>query len=95
MILKSLELKSVQDMDDYQAYLEKQPGVNMTETGTSYQQIVQGEDSTLRSEPSLYAKYDRASRNHRAVQCDQHGFELCRSGEAWRSAAGQWIEWEF
>ena len=91
MILKSLELKSVQDMDDYQAYLEKQPGVNMTETGTSYQQIVQGEDSTLRSESSLYAKYDRSSPTTQPNSVTNTVLNYV-GGEAWRSA-GQWIEW--
>lgn len=93
MILKSLELKSVQDMDDYQAYLEKQPGVNMTETGTSYQQIVQGEDSTLRSESSLYAKYDRSSPTTQPNSVTNTVLNYV-GGEAWRSA-GQWIEWNF
>ena len=90
MILKSLELKSVQDMDDYQAYLEKQPGVNMTETGTSYQQIVQGEDSTLRSESSLYAKYDRSSPTTQPNSVTNTVLNYV-GGEAWRSA-GQWIK---
>ncbi len=93
MILKSLELKSVQDMDDYQAYLEKQPSVNMTETGTSYQQIVQGEDSTLRSESSLYAKYDRSSPTTQPNSVTNTVLNYV-GGEAWRSA-GQWIEWNF
>lgn len=93
MILKSLELKSIQDMDDYQAYLEKQPGVNMTETGTSYQQIVQGEDSTLRSESSLYAKYDRSSPTTQPNSVTNTVLNYV-GGEAWRSA-GQWIEWNF
>ena len=93
MILKSLELKSVQDMDDYQAYLEKQPDVNMTEAGTSYQQIVQGEDSTLRSESSLYAKYDRSSPTTQPNSVTNTVLNYV-GGEAWRSA-GQWIEWNF
>lgn len=93
MILKSLELKSVQEMDDYQAYLEKQPDVNMTEAGTSYQQIVQGEDSTLRSESSLYAKYDRSSPTTQPNSVTNTVLNYV-GGEAWRSA-GQWIEWNF
>ena len=54
---------------------------------------IQGEDSTLRSEPSLYAKYDRASANTEPYSVTNTILNYT-GGDAW-NAAGQWIEWEF
>ena len=93
MILKKLQLSSVQTMDDYSTYSAKQSEANMTEEGLTYQQVVQGEDSTLRSESSLYAKYDRSSPTTQPNSVTTTVLNYV-GGEAWRSA-GQWIEWDF
>ncbi len=93
MILKKLQLSSIQTMDDYSTYSAKQPEANMTEEGLTYQQVVQGEDSTLRSESSLYAKYDRSSPTTQPNSVTTTVLNYV-GGEAWRSA-GQWIEWNF
>lgn len=93
MILKKLQLSSVQTMQDYSTYSAKQPEVSMTEAGLKYQQVVQGESSTIRSESSLYAKYDRSSPTTQPNSVTTTVLNYV-GGEAWRSA-GQWIEWDF
>ena len=55
-------------------------------------QTIQGEDATLRSEPSLYAKYDRSSPTTVPNSVTTTVLNYT-GGEAWNSA-GQWIEWE-
>ena len=93
MILKNLELKAIETKDDYAAYIQKQPKVDETDLGLDYVQIIQGEDSTLRSESSLYAKYDRSSPTTQPNSVTTTVLNYV-GGEAWRSA-GQWIEWDF
>lgn len=93
MILKNLELKAIETKDDYAAYIQKQPKVDETDLGLDYVQIIQGEDSTLRSESSLYAKYDRSSPTTQPNSVTTTVLNYV-GGEAWRNA-GQWIEWDF
>lgn len=93
MVIQKLELRSVQALDDYQAYCAKQPEITMTEEGMNYQLVVQGEDSTLRSESSLYAKYDRSSPTTQPNSVTKTVLNYV-GGEAW-SSSGQWIEWDF
>ena len=93
IVMKKLQLRQVEEMDDYAAYSQKQPNVNMTAEGQNYVQKIQGEDSTLRSESSLYAKYDRSSPTTQPNSVTNTVLNYV-GGEAWRSS-GQWIEWEF
>lgn len=58
-----------------------------------YIQMIQGEDSTLRSESSLYAKYDRSSPTTYPNSVTNTVLNYV-GGDTWRSS-GQWIEWEF
>ena len=59
----------------------------------NYVQVVQGEDSTIRSESSLYAKYDKSAPNTQPYSVTNTILNYV-GGETWCSA-GQWIEWEF
>ena len=93
MVLKKLSLVPVQDLDSYQEYLAKQPQVNASDNAKNYQQVIQGEDSTYRSESSLYAKYDRSSPTTQPNSVTTTVLNYV-GGEAWRSP-GQWVEWEF
>ncbi len=93
MVLKKLSLVPVQDLDSYQEYLAKQPQVNASDNAKNYQQVIQGEDSTYRSESSLYAKYDRSSPTTQPNSVTTTVLNYV-GGDAWRSS-GQWIEWEF
>ncbi len=93
MVIKKLSIEAVETMDSYQEYLAKQPSAGSSETAENYIQVVQGEDSTLRSESSLYAKYDRSSPTTQPNSVTTTVLNYV-GGDAWRSS-GQWIEWEF
>lgn len=93
MVLKKLTISAVQQFDSYEEYKAKQPAANASDTARKYIQVIEGEDSTLRSESSLYAKYDRSSPTTQPNSVTKTVLNYV-GGEAWRSA-GQWIEWEF
>ncbi|MBQ8160000.1 MAG: extracellular solute-binding protein [Clostridia bacterium] len=93
MIIGALELVPVEKTQTYAEYAQSHPAVSMTESARAYQQIVQGEQSTLRSSPSLYARYDRSS--PATEPCDvTHTVLNYIGGDPWNNA-GQWIEWQF
>ncbi|MDD6805155.1 MAG: extracellular solute-binding protein [Lachnospiraceae bacterium] len=91
--LKKLVVTGIKDRDTYAEYIAKQPQVNASDTAKKYEQVIQGETSTLRSESSLYAKYDRSSPSTQPNSVT-HTVLNYVGGDAWRSS-GQWIEWEF
>lgn len=93
MLLRKMVVSAVQRMDTYEEYLAKQPQVNASEGAKNYSQTIQGEASTLRSESSLYAKYDRSSPTTQPNSVTTTVLNYV-GGEAWRSP-GQWIEWDF
>ncbi len=93
MVLKKLVVSAVQDLDTYAEYISKQPADAGSENAKGYKQVIQGEDSTYRSESSLYAKYDRSSPTTQPNSVS-HTVLNYVGGETWRSS-GQWIEWDF
>ena len=93
VVVKKLVGSAVQDLDTYEEYLAKQPSGNASEAAANYMQVIQGEDSTIRSESSLYAKYDRSSPTTQPNSVTTTVLNYV-GGDAWRSA-GQWIEWDF
>lgn len=92
MVLKAVKVIPVTDMDTYEEYRAKQTGSPASENGRSYIQVVQGEDSTIRSESSLYAKYDRSSPTTQPYTVMRTVLNYV-GGDSWRSA-GQWIQWD-
>ncbi|MBQ2504311.1 MAG: extracellular solute-binding protein, partial [Lachnospiraceae bacterium] len=90
MLLGEVTAKAVEEIPDYQTYLAAQP---KAEGDKEYVQVIQGEDSSLRSESSLYAKYDRSSPTT-VPNSVTHTVLNYVGGETWRSS-GQWIEWNF
>ena len=93
LVIKTFEVRSISSLANYEAYRAAAPSVSGSDTATKYIQVVQGEDSTYRSESSLYAKYDRSSPSTQPCSVT-HTVLNYVGGEAWRST-GQWIEWEF
>lgn len=93
MILKKLTVSAVKQTESYEEYSARQDAPDTSEAAKNYVQIIQGEDSTLRSESSLYAKYDRSSPTTQPNSVTKTVLNYV-GGESWRSA-GQWIEWEF
>lgn len=93
MAIKSLAFVPVEDLDTYAEYLAKQPADTSSQTAKTYIGRVEGEDSTLRSESSLYAKYDRSSPTTSPNSVTKTVLNYV-GGETWKST-GQWIEWDF
>ena len=91
MAIKSLAFTSVFELATYEEYTAANSGNSAGQT-EGYTQIVQGEQSSRRSESSLYAKYDRSSPSTQPMSL-KHTVLNYVGGEAW-STNGQWIEWE-
>ncbi|MBQ4074080.1 MAG: extracellular solute-binding protein [Clostridia bacterium] len=93
MIIRALSLTPMTGYRTYQAYLDAQPKVEMTETARKLNLVIEGEDAQVRSSPSLYARYDHASPS--TVPYDvYHTILNYIGGDPWNTA-GQWIEWSF
>lgn len=92
MVLGGVHILPVTDLDTYAEYRDRQTGSTASGLGLSYVQVVQGEDSTVRSESSLYAKYDRSSPSTQPYTVMRTVLNYV-GGDAWRSA-GQWIQWD-
>jgi hypothetical protein len=93
VVIKSLTLCAVKQQPVYTDYRAAEPNISDSDTAANYKEVIQGEDSTLRSSPSLYAIYDRSSpatnpSSVSTIKLNEIG------GNAWR-LAGQWIEWNF
>lgn len=93
MILGELSVKAVADKKYYKDYLAEQKGNQATGEGLKYLDVIQGETSTVRSESSLYAKYDRSSPTTQPNSVMKTVLNYV-GGDAWRNA-GQWIQWDF
>jgi len=92
-VIKSLTLKAIKEKPTYAEYKASLPKVVASEAANNYKQVIQGEDSTYRSSPSLYAIYDRSSPATSPASVATIKLNMI-GGNAWR-IAGNWIEWEF
>ena len=90
MAIRSFSLKPVETLDSYDAYLAKQP-VSPSSASSPVQIRVQGEDSARRSDPSLFARYDRSSPVTEPYDL-KHTIFNYTGGDSWKSS-GQWIDW--
>ncbi len=93
MDLRGLTLKAVRGDRTYEEYAAAMPAGEGSAEAKSFSLTIQGEDSTFRSESSLYAKYDRSSPTT-VPNSVTHTVLNYVGGETWRKS-GQWIEWEF
>ena len=93
MIIRKFMVAPVSVIQSYEEYVAKYPDISDQAMTTGYIQMIQGEDSTLRSESSLYAKYDRSSPTTYPNSITNTVLNYV-GGDTWRSS-GQWIEWEF
>lgn len=92
MIIGSITLTPVQVFATYAEYTAAQPQASMSDAAKSWQVTVQGESSTLRSSPSLYARYDRSSPATEPYSVKNTVLNYI-GGDPWNNA-GQWIEWQ-
>ncbi len=93
LVIGQLTIKGVTERDTYEEYLANVGGKEATGEGLTYYQQIQGEASTVRSDASLYAKYDRSSPTTQPNSVMKTLMNYT-GGDAWR-ASGQWIEWDF
>ncbi len=93
MAISSLALVPVKPIDSYEQYLSKQKNKPESYTGTDIFIKIQGEDSVARSDPSLFARYDRSSATTEPNSVSKTVLNYS-GGDSWKSP-GQWIEWEF
>ena len=91
--IKKLEVRAVKARDSYQEYIAKQPQNFSSTSAANFYLTIEGEDSTRRSESSLYAKYDRSSPTTSPNSVTTTVLNYV-GGDAWRSN-GMWVEWEF
>lgn len=91
--IKSLTLKAVTKRPAYAEYRASLPEAASSDTANNYKQVIQGEDSTYRSSPSLYPIYDRSSPATSPASVATIKLNMI-GGNSWR-IAGNWIEWEF
>ncbi len=93
VIIGRLTVTAVTETATYEEYLASHTEDAATGEGLTYSQTIEGEDSTKRSESSLYAKYDKASATTSPYSVTTTVLNYT-GGDAW-STPGQWIEWEF
>lgn len=93
MGIVSFEFVPVQKYDSYEQYLAKQKS-KPEDFNKEVEVIkVQGESSQSRSDPSLFARYDRSSAITEPYSVKNTVLNYI-GGDSWR-APGQWIEWDF
>ncbi|MCR5584897.1 MAG: extracellular solute-binding protein [Lachnospiraceae bacterium] len=90
--ISSLRIVSVEDEHSYDMYCAENAGKKDNASGKDIINKIQGEESTLRSEASLYAKYDRASSTTQPYSVMNTILNYI-GGDPW-STSSQWIEWE-
>jgi len=92
MVFSAVTLKSVEKLGNYAEYLASVKNKPANQKKDMEPIIIQGEASALRSEPSLFARYDRASPVTQPYDVAKTVFNYI-GGEPWKTP-GQWIEWD-
>jgi ABC-type glycerol-3-phosphate transport system substrate-binding protein len=91
--IRALSLKTPVPAQKYRQYAE---GINTrryNSPASGYMHKIQGESASYRSDPSLYAIYDRSSGATEPSSVARIKLNMI-GGDSW-SISGQWIEWEF
>ena len=92
MAISKIKLVPVMKFDTYEEYVAKQPIKPEANKAKDISIKVQGEASVARSDPSLFARYDRSSAITEPYSVRNTVLNYT-GGDSWRSP-GQWIEWE-
>ncbi len=93
MAVSSIRLVPVRKYNSYEQYVSAQPSSPDSYKGGGVSVKIQGEDAAARSDPSLFARYDRSSAITEPYSVT-HTVLNYAGGESWKSS-GQWIEWNF
>ncbi|GHV66662.1 ABC transporter substrate-binding protein [Spirochaetia bacterium] len=95
MAIRSITVKAPSPVKGYKEYADGLDASAFSNNSSSTNKIIkiQGEDAKNRSDPSLYAIYDRSSGATDPPSVAKIKLNMI-GGQAWR-VAGQWIEWDF
>ena len=93
VILCGITLVPPEKDKTYAEYSAAQPEAAMSEEAKNYSLKVQGESATLRSAPSLYARYDRSSSLTDPYSITNTILNYI-GGDPW-THPGEWIQWDF
>jgi len=91
--IRALSLKAPAQTDSYRNSIAKLDLSAYSNRNNNFSLKIQGERAARRSDPSLYAQYDRSSGATEPASVDKIRLNMI-GGESW-SIAGQWIEWDF
>jgi ABC-type glycerol-3-phosphate transport system substrate-binding protein len=91
--IRALCLKAPVPAQNYRQYMREIETDRYRNTAPGYMLKVQGEHAASRSDPSLYAIYDRSSGATELPSVAKIKLNMI-GGQSWR-IAGQWIEWDF
>lgn len=92
VIIGAITLEPVTGYPTYAEYAAAQAG-KTDSADSKFSLVIEGEDSVVRSDPSLYARYDRSSPSTQPKSLTATVLNYI-GGDPWNKA-GQWIEWEF
>ena len=92
MVIGSITLKPVAEYPTYAEYAAALEG-RADNADKQFSLTVEGEDSVVRSDPSLYARYDRSSPATQPKSLTTTVLNYI-GGDPWNKA-GQWIQWDF
>jgi len=93
MAIRGLSLRTPVETQAYRQFLAKLDQSKYKNAPANFQLKIQGERAVRRSDPSLYAIYDRSSGATEPASVSKIRLNMI-GGDSWR-VAGQWIEWEF
>ena len=93
MILCGMTLTPIVRYESCGEYIAAQPANESGAEGKNYSQTVQGESASLRSAPSLYARYDRSSSQTVPYSVTNTVLNYI-GGDPW-THPGEWIQWDF
>ncbi|MDR0375776.1 MAG: extracellular solute-binding protein [Treponema sp.] len=93
MAIRSLTLTPVEKAKSYREYIASFDAARFRNTDPSFMAKIQGEEAQRRSDPSLYAVYDRSSGATEPASVAKIKLNMI-GGQSWR-VSGQWIEWDF
>ena len=91
--ISNITLEPVKKYLTYEQYVAQQPVKPEAYSGKDIFIKIQGENSYVRSDPSLFARYDRSSAITEPYSVKKTVLNYI-GGDSWKSP-GQWIEWEF
>lgn len=92
IVLSKVSFEPVKKVISYKEYLASQKTKPENFKDNVEPVLVQAETSSLRSDPSLFARYDRSSAVTQPYDVARTVFNYI-GGESWKTS-GQWIEWD-